>query len=362
MTMGAGGLSATRVAQRFEGLGARFSNDVDRDMSYFQLRSLADPERLNPALDMLATVLAKPDFPENDFKREKQRTLLGLKRQKQSPSSIAKKAFYQALYGDHPYGHLPSGTEEGVTAIRLSNVKAFHSKMFVANNAVIAIVGSISRNKAAEIAEKVVSGLKRNPKLKAVIPPVPDLKKSRTVRIHHPSSQTHILLGHPAYNRSEPKHVALYVGNHALGGSGLVSRLSEEVREKRGLAYSVYSYFFPLAERGPFIMGMQTRNSQAEQGLKVMKDTLNRYLDKGMTAEELDASKKNITGGFPLRIDSNKKILGYIAMIGFYQLPLTYLDDFNRKVENVSLSTVNRAMVSMVKPDRMVTVIVGGDR
>jgi zinc protease len=160
--------------------------------------------------------------------------------------------------------------------------------------------------------------------------------------------------------RGDPDYFALYVGNHALGGSGLVSRLSDEVREKRGLSYSVYSYFLPMARKGPFIMGMQTRNDQLDEGLKIMWKTLRDYLDKGMTQEELVDSRKNITGGFPLRIDSNSKILEYIAMIGFYNLPLTYLDDFNKNVETPTLERIRQAMRTRLHPDKMVTVIVGG--
>ncbi len=145
-----------------------------------------------------------------------------------------------------------------------------------------------------------------------------------------------------------------------LGGSGLVSRISEEVREKRGLSYSAYSYFLPMARRGPFQLGLQTRNEQVEEALQVLRDTLVKFREEGPTQAELIAAKRNITGGFPLRIDSNRKVVEFIAMIGFYGLPLDYLDRFNERVEAVTVEQVREAFQRRVDPERMVTVVVGG--
>jgi zinc protease len=160
--------------------------------------------------------------------------------------------------------------------------------------------------------------------------------------------------------RGDEDYFDLYVGNHILGGNGLVSRLSQEVRENRGLSYSTYSYFLPMRKQGPFILGLQTKNETAQEALKVLKDELRKFVNQGPTAEELEASKKNITGGFPLRISSNSKIAGYIAMIGFYGLPLDYLDQFNAKIEAVTLDSIKTAFQRRVNPDKMATVLVGG--
>ena len=152
------------------------------------------------------------------------------------------------------------------------------------------------------------------------------------------------------------------MGNHILGGSGLVSQLSEEVREKRGLSYSVYSYFSPMRGNGPFIMGAQTQNAKADHAIEVMRDTLLRYLDEGPTEEELTAARQNITGGFPLRIASNGKIVEYLTMIGFYQLPLDYLDAFVGRVEAVTREQIHETFQRRLHPDRFVTVVVGNGK
>ena len=167
-------------------------------------------------------------------------------------------------------------------------------------------------------------------------------------------------MGMPGMRRGDPDYFPLYVGNYILGGGGLVSRLSQEIREKRGLSYSVYSYFYPLRDKGPFVMGLQTRNDQRHQALKVMGETLNTYLGKGPSEAELEAAKKHITGGFALRLDSSGKIAGYLAVLGFYHLPLTYLDDFNKNIEAVTLEQVKDAFRRRIDPNRMVTVVVGG--
>ena len=133
----------------------------------------------------------------------------------------------------------------------------------------------------------------------------------------------------------------------------------EEIREKRGLAYSSYSYFSPMLKRGPFIMGMQTSNEKTSEAMTVLKETLNTFIEQGPTEKELLHSKKNITGGFPLRIDSNSDISNYLAVIGFYNLPLTYLKDFNKKVEAVTLAKIKEAVKRRINPEKMLTITVG---
>jgi zinc protease len=193
----------------------------------------------------------------------------------------------------------------------------------------------------------------------AALPPVAAMTEAKTTRIEHPSTQSHVIMGQPGMNRTDPDYFALYVGNHILGGNGLVSRISDEVREKRGLSYSAYSYFMPMREKGPFILGLQTRTDKTGEALQVLQDTLKKYLEQGPTQKELTASKKNITGGFALRVDSNKSIVGYLAMIGFYGLPLDYLDTFIQRVDAVTLDQIKDAFKHRVDPAKMVTVIVG---
>jgi len=185
------------------------------------------------------------------------------------------------------------------------------------------------------------------------------LPAAETRAIGHHASQAHILIGAPGIRRDDPDYFPLFVGNYVLGGGGFVSRITDEVRQKRGLAYSAYSYFSPLMREGPFLIGMQTQRDQAGQALEVVRKTLRDFVADGPTAAELTAAKQNIVGGFPLRIDSNRKILDYLEVIGFYRLPLTYLEDFVKNVEQVTAADIRAAFQRRVHPDRMVTVVVG---
>jgi zinc protease len=170
------------------------------------------------------------------------------------------------------------------------------------------------------------------------------------------------MIGAPGIRRDDPDYFTLFVGNYILGGGGFVSRITEEVRQKRGLAYSAYSYFAPLQARGPFIIGMQTRRDQADEALAVLRDTLREFVSKGPTEQELQAAKQNIVGGFPMRIDSNRKIHDYLRLIGFYDLPIDYLETFVANIERVTVADIKAAFARRVDPDRLVTVVVGADR
>jgi len=360
LDMGAAGLSADELAERIESLGAELSTSAAREMATVSLRSLSDRAHLDPALVILADVLARPNFDAKDFERERQRKLVGLRRSEQSPSTIASYRYYAAVFGEHPYAHRPSGTEDSVKALKLDWVKAFYKRYYVAHNAVVSIVGDLDRKAAEALVQQISSGLQGGSRA-AALPPVTPLQSANEVRIFHPSTQTHVRMGAPGMHRGDPDYFPLYVGNHVLGGGGLVSRLHEEVREQRGLSYSVNSYFSPMEQDGPYRLSLQTRNDQLDEALAVMRKTLQDFVDEGPTEKELVASKKNITGGFPLRISSNSGIIGHLNMIGFYDMPLDYLDTFNDHVMAVSREQIIDAYQRRVSPDTMATIIVGGE-
>lgn len=358
---GADKLSADDIASQFEGLGAEFGAGVDRDMATVDLRSLSDSDLLNPALDLYARILATPTFPEANLERQREQALVALQKDMQSPGAIADKAFYRELYGSHPYAHDSLGDETSLKAIARADLLEYHRRYYVGGNVWLVIVGDASKRQARKIADRVVGQL---PAGQAATPlsPVNALYAARQKPIAFPATQTHILMGQPGMRRGDPDYFPLYVGNYILGGGGLVSRLSVEVREKKGLSYSVYSYFLPLRQPGPLLIGLQTKNVQSGEALKLVSKVLSDFVANGPTAEELEAAKKHITGGFPLRLDSNGKIAENLAVIGFYGLPLTYLDDFIPRVEAVTAEQIRKAFRERVHPDRMVTVIVGGGR
>ncbi|MDH5610972.1 MAG: insulinase family protein [Gammaproteobacteria bacterium] len=355
---GAGGQTAQVLAEQFESVGAQLENDSLRDMAIVGVRSLTDKAYLDTALSALSTVLSQPDFNQSEFERELARMKVAVTARKQSPSDIADEAFYKAIYGDHPYAVPSGGTEESVERLNLDAIKAFYKKYYVARNALIVMVGAIDRPQAEMIANNLSKGLAAGEKAVS-LPEVKPLTESKVIRIQYPSKQAHIFMGQPGMKRGDKDYFSLYMANHPFGGSGFASRLVKTIREDRGLAYSVYSYFSPMREAGPFMMGMQTRADQTDQAVALLQAELEKYLAEGPAEDELDDSISNVVGSFPLNLDGNGKLMGYLAMIGFYNLPDDYLQDFVKNIESVSPAGAKNAMARRIKVDKLVTVIVG---
>ncbi|CAN4268386.1 PqqL Predicted Zn-dependent peptidases [Methylophilaceae bacterium] len=358
MTLGADGMNEEAITNQFADIGAILGGELDLDRAAFKLRTLTSEQA--KALTVFNKILHKPDFPQTILEREKTRIVAGLQEAATQPESISNKAFMKAMYGEHPYSLDESGEIETINAMKLEDLVAFYQKYYTAKSAVIALIGDMTETQARTIAEDVSKGLPQGVAISKMapvsLPQAPNIQN-----IAHPASQAHILLGYPGIKRGDADYFPLYVGNYILGGGGFVSRLTEEVREKRGLVYSVYSYFMPMGELGPFQIGLQTKKEQAGDALKVVNATIAKFMQNGVTEKELKAAKSNIIGGFPMRIDSNNKILDYLSIIGFYQLPMTYLDDFNKEVAKVSTAQIKDAFNRRVKPANFVAVTVGAD-
>ncbi|NJD08113.1 MAG: insulinase family protein [Methylococcaceae bacterium] len=356
---GAGSWNADAIAQRLEGVGARLSTGVSRDSAFLTLRSLTDPKLLDVALATAHEILVNPTFNPVDFEREKKNLLVGLKQREESPADLAGIAFFRTMYGDHPYAHPKDGDIDTVEKLSRDDLERFYRQYYVAANALVVVVGDLDRAKAQSIADGLLAGMAAGSAPPA-IPEVPQPAAANSVKKAFPSAQTHVYSGLPGMKTGDPDYFPLYVGNHILGGSGLVSKISDEVREKRGLSYSAYSYFYPYRQLGPFMMGLQTKNETAAEALKVLRETLEEFIARGPTEKELQASKQNITGGFPMRLDSNQKLAEQVASIAFYGLPLDYLDTFVQKVEAVTADDIRRAFKARIDPAKLQTVMVGG--
>ncbi len=355
---GSGDLDSKAVAEGFENRGAEISTSSLRDMAIISLRTLSAPEYLDPVSDLLAMVVAEPSFPTDSLERERARALQALDHALQNPGTVAKRKLFSQLYAGHPYANFAIGTHDGLNAITRDDLVEFHRRHYVASNLVIALVGDLDMQQAKQLANKL-SGKLESGKRADPLPPVPDVAADDT-RIDFPSTQSHIMLAHLAIKRSDPRVFALKVGNHALGGGGFQSRLMDEIREKRGLSYGASSYFLPMKERGPYLASLQTKNKQVDEALGVTRQVISDYIKHGPTPEEIEMAKKNITGGFPLTIDSNKKMVGTLAMMGFYDLPANYLDTYIDNINAVSREEVMDAMKSTLTDNGMVTVVVGG--
>ncbi len=357
LDMGVEGMDENRIASRLADVGAQISGGVDKDRASISLRTLSMSDKRETALDIFRSVLTAPKFPADVFEREKARKVAALRESLTRPDTIASRAFWSASYPAHAYGR--SATPESLEAIRRDDLEAFYRGNYSASGAVVTIVGDLTRSEAEAVARRLTAGLPGG-----IVPPsaeAPRLPVGGEQRIPHPAAQAHVLIGMPALKRGDPDFFALQVGNYTLGGGGFVSRLMREVREKRGFAYSVYSYFMPMVHAGPFQIGLQTKKEQAGQALQVARDVLAAFLAEGPSEAELQAAKQNIAGSFPLRLDSNRKILDNVAVIAFYGLPLDYLDRYVENVEKVTAADVRAAFSRHVTPENLVTVVVGSE-
>ena len=358
LSQAAAGLSADQIAAGFDQVGAVFDTANSRESATLSLRSLTDPKLLTPALTLFTQVLNQPTFAETGFKREQASQLVAIKSQLESPDSVASNALYQAIYPNHPYGHAIIGETETVQRLTANDCRQFYQHYYVANNAVVGIVGNVSTLAAKKIAEQIIGALPAG-KAADVIPAQPIANKSVSDRIPFPSTQTNIRLGQIGITRHNPEYYPLIIGNYVFGGSGLTSRLFKQIRDVHGLSYDAYSYFVPLSSKGPFIISLGTRNAKAQQALTITQELLQTYVQQGPTADEVAKAKKYLTGSFPLYFASNKDLLSNLLMLGFYKLPLDYFDTYVSKVNAVTLPQITQALQQTIKPNQLVTVLVG---
>ncbi|GHT95306.1 peptidase M16 [Betaproteobacteria bacterium] len=357
LDLGAGDLNEVDISNRLADVGALLGGGKDSDRASVSLRTLTTPEKQAAALEVFEKILHQPHFAANVFAREQARSIAGLKDALTRPDTLASRAFWSALYPEHPYGVV--STPESLAAITVEDVRQFWRTHYTAANAVISIVGDLDRNAAYALAERLAAALPPGEEKLPALPAAPVVSEGKVTRVPHPASQAHVYLGLPAIARGDPDFFPLLVGNYTLGGGGFVSRLMNEIREKRGYAYSVYSGFSPMKQNGPFTISLQTKKEQADEATALTKKLLADFVQAGPTPDELAAAKAYLIGSFPLNLDSNGKILGQVANIGFYGLPLDYLTHYQERIQAVTLADIRAAFTKHVRLENLVEVTVG---
>ena len=355
-----GALDEHQLGEAWADLGASFSAGAGGDRMSFSLRSLTEPDLLSRAAQLAARQIGEPSFPDAVWQRERQRLGASIREANTRPGTVAGRAYGKAVYGQHPYGY--EMTEDTLARISVADLQALHDGLLAPCRARVNIVGALNRAQADALVSTLLSRLPAG-KDCAPLPPVPEvaaLTAPQEVKIPFASAQAHVFIGQPGFKRDDPDYFPLLVGNYILGGGGFVSRLTSEVREKRGLSYSVYSYFSPGLHAGAYTIGLQTRPDQAAQAVQVAREVLADFVTNGPTDAELAAAKSNLIGGFALRIDSNRKLLDNVANIAGNGLALDYLDTWTQQIDKVTVAQIKAAFARKLQPDRMVTVVVGG--
>ncbi len=358
---GAPALDENVIGQAWADLGARFGASATSDRLSLSLRSLTEPALLRRAVALAARQMGEPALPAAVWERERQNLLADLRESYTRPGRVASREFAKAVFGSHPYGR--EVTEETLGRVGVEDMRRFYQAHVSACRARVSLVGAVDRAQADAIVGELLARLPAVPCSRLVpLPPVAEvapLAQGREQRIAFRSAQAHVLIGQPGIRRADPDFFALTVGNYVLGGGGFVSRLTTEVREQRGLSYSVYSYFAPGLHAGAFTVGLQTRPDQADQAIAVVRQVLRDFVAQGPTEAELRAAKDHLVGSFALRLDSNAKLLENVAQIAWHGLPLDYLQTWTQQVERLTVADIRAAFQRTLQPDRMVTLVVG---
>ncbi len=358
---GSGLLNEAQIADEMADLGATIALSVSGERAILRIRTLSREDLLKRAVQLAAAMLSEPTYDPQVIAREKQRVITNLLEAETKPEYVLEKRFKKLVYGAYPLANSPS--VKSIGAISAADLKQFHQQFYRGDRMIVSIVGDVSSMQANDIVQAL---LKKIPQNGAAINSLPQLSRSpieplaqREVQIPFDSQQAHIAMGMTAVTRSNPDYFPLLVGNYVLGGGGFVSRLMSEVREKRGLAYSVFSYFSPGKDVGIFQAGLQTKSDQGSVALEVLSNTIAKFIADGPTPSELAAAKSNLINGYPLRIDNNRKLLDNVSSIVWNDLPLDTLETWTKQVEAVTLEQVTAAFQKYLAMDRMKIVVLG---
>ena len=354
-------LSEAQIADEIADLGANIGLSVGGERAILRIRTLSRKDLRDRAVQLASAMLSTPTYDSNILAREKQRTITSLLEAETKPDYVLERRFKKMIYGTYPLAESPS--VKSVGAITVSDLQKFHQQFYRGDRMIVSIVGDVDQAQANEIVQTL---LNRIPRSGPAIAPLPQLERSpieplaqREVQIPFDSQQAHIAMGMTAVARNHPDYFPLLVGNYVLGGGGFVSRLMSEVREKRGLAYSVFSYFAPGKDTGTFQAGLQTKSDQGSLALEVMSDTIAKFIADGPTPSELAAAKANLVNGYPLRIDNNRKLLDNVSSIVWNDLPLDTMEVWAKQVDAVTLNQVSAAFQKYLAMDRMKIVVLG---
>ena len=350
--------SATEIAKAFDAVGAKFAASANRDMTVIGVRAVVHTDYLDPAMSTFLDVLTHPSFPLKSFSRVKQQILDGIKQNLQDPNQVASNAFFKSLYGTQPYGHPVSGSLDSVNKITRDEISQFYKKYYVAQNAKIVLVGDLSQKQAHYMAEAITTRLASGSKAPE-IKMTSQVNSDKRVFVPMPITQNTIIIGENGITRQNKDYYNLLVANHVLGGLPMTSLLFDQVRNRHGLVYGIYSGFQPLSAKGPFIIWLQTRSAKTTQAVDLVNKILKTYLHNGPNADQLRAAKLNIEGGFPLKISTNSGIIANVINIAFYHLPLDFLNTYSDHIKKVTIESAKSAFANHIEFNKLNTIIVG---
>jgi zinc protease len=359
LTDGTAKRNALQISETLDFIGASLDTGCGDDLATISMTILK--KDLGVGLQLLGEILTGASFPITEIDRGKQAILASIRAKEEDPGTVASEAFAAALYPGSAYGRPVEGTEVSVKRLDRKRVQEFFQRYYRPNRTIMSVVGDISEQ---EIGAALNQALKNWNQGEVSKPPATPAQNdgARTLRVNKDLTQANIILGHGGVPRGHPDYYAIQVMNYILGGGGFSSRAMESIRNERGLAYSVYSYFGAEKSYGNFQFVMQTKNESAAEAIRLARDEIRRMRDDLVSVDELNDAKDYLIGSFPLRFDTNNKIAGFLGQVEFYDLGLDYADrygDFIRKVTRADVQRVARQHLSL---EKLITVIVGNQQ
>jgi zinc protease len=343
------------INEELDFIGASLSSSSGRDYATLSLKVLK--KDLDKGLDLFMDVLTQPSFPKEEIKREAEKTLAAIQSAEDQPNEVAEKQFQKTLFVNSPYGHPVEGTKESVPKLTREAIVRFYRSYYRPNNAILTVVGDMA---ADEVKAKLLPLLEKWPK--GEVPKLPFVtkfeKEQKTVKINRPITQANIILGHAGVSRNNPDYYALTIMNYILGGGGFASRLMEEIRNKRGLAYYVASYFDPGKYPGSFQVVLQTKNSSAHEAISLSLQQMERIRKEMVSEKELEGAKKYLIGSFPMRLDTQGKLANFLTQVEYYGLGLDYPEKYPSLIRSITREEVLRVAKKYLHPEKYVLVIV----
>jgi zinc protease len=355
LLLGTSKRTANQINEELDFMGASLNSSSGRDTAALTLRILK--KDLDKGMDLLMEVLTQPTFPEEEIRREIEKTLAAIQSEEDQPEQVAEKEFLKTLFMNSPYGHPVEGTKESIPKLTREGVIRFYRSYYHPNSAILTVVGDITGEEMKTI---LVPRLEKWPM--GEIPKLPFMTKfeneQKTVKLDRPITQANVILGHAGVNREDPDYYALTVMNYILGGGGFASRLMEEIRNKRGLAYSVASFFDAGKYPGSFQIALQTKNASAREAIALSLQQMERIQKDLVSEKELEGAKKYLIGSFPMRLDTQGKLAAFLTQVEYYSLGLDYAKKYPALIRSVTREDVLRVAKKYLHPQKYLLVVV----
>ena len=359
LTYGTQRRTALQISDTLDFIGASLSAGCGDDLANVSMTVLK--KDLPTGLELLAEVLILSTFPQEEIDRQKQSIIASIKAREEDPGDIAQRRFAAALYPQSPYGRPVEGSEASVKGLEQQSLKAFYERYYRPNRTILSVVGDISHQEVARALNEAFRSWPQGEPATAPVAPS-TIGAAETLRVNKDLTQANIILGHEGVGREHPDYYAIQVMNYILGGGGFSSRTLDSIRNERGLAYSVYSYFSAEKGHGTFELVMQTKNETALEAIRIAKAEIRRMREELVTEEELSDAKDYLMGSFPLRFDTNRKVANFLAQVEYFQLGLDYPERYPDLIRKVTRKDVQRVAQTYLKPETLITVIVANQK